>query len=47
MKAGEIQYYLENEKIGSIDLVFSQNIEKARYVDYLKMVLEKFFRNRD
>ena len=47
MKAGEIQYYLEDEKIGSIDLVFSQNIEKARYVDYLKMVLEKFFRNRD
>ena len=47
MKAGEIQYYLENEKIGSIDLVFSQNIKKARYVDYLKMVLEKFFRNRD
>lgn len=43
MKAGEIQYYLENEKIGSIDLVFSQNIEKARYVDYLKMVLERFF----
>ena len=43
MKAGEIQYYLEDEKIGSIDLVFSQNIEKARYVDYLKMVLERFF----
>ncbi len=43
MKAGEIQYYLEDEKIGSVDLVFSQNIEKARYVDYLKMVLEKFF----
>ena len=43
MKAGEIQYYLENEKIGSIDLVFSQNIKKARYVDYLKMVLERFF----
>lgn len=43
MKAGEIQYYLEDEKIGSIDLVFSQNIEKARYIDYLKMVLEKFF----
>lgn len=43
MKAGEIQYYLEDKKIGSVDLVFSQNIKKARYMDYLKMVAGKFF----
>lgn len=42
-KAGEIQYYLEDKKIGSVDLIFSQNIKKARYMDYLRMIIKKFF----
>lgn len=46
-KAGEIEYYLEGKKIGSVDLVFSQNIEKARYLNYLEKVIKNFFQNGD
>ena len=42
-KAGEIQYYLDGEKIGSLAIVFCENIEKAGYWDYVKEIGEKIF----
>ena len=42
-KAGEIQYYLDGEKIGSVAIVFCENIEKAGYWDYVKEIGEKIF----
>ena len=42
-KVGEIQYYLDGEKIGSVAIVFCENIEKAGYWDYVKEIGEKIF----
>lgn len=42
-KAGEIQYYLDGEKIGSVAIVFCENIEKAGYWDYVREIGEKIF----
>ena len=42
-KSGEIQYYLDGEKIGSVAIVFCENIEKAGYWDYVKEIGEKIF----
>lgn len=38
-KAGEAAYYLNGNKIGSVDIVFGKSIERAEYKDYLHYVL--------
>lgn len=40
-KAGEAVYYLGNDEIGRSDLVYFSTIEKAKYKDYVKKVLDK------
>lgn len=41
-KVGEVIYILNGKKIGSIDIVSSQNVKKAGFLDYLKKALERF-----
>ena len=41
-KAGSAEYYLDGEKIGSVDLIFSQDRREAGYTDCLKKVWEIF-----
>ena len=40
-KAGEAVYMIGNERIGSVDLVYAEDVEKAVYGDYLKRVGRK------
>lgn len=42
-KIGEIIYYYDNEKIGSVDILASEAIEKARYKDYFIKLLKRYF----
>ncbi|MDF2542056.1 MAG: hypothetical protein K0S47_1774 [Herbinix sp.] len=42
-KVGEVTYFYDNEKIGTVDIVATQNINKAGFKDYLNKVLKKFF----
>lgn len=35
-KAGPAEYYLDGEKIGSVDIVFKTDVEKSNYFDYVK-----------
>lgn len=42
-KIGEIIYYYDNDKIGSIDILASEAIDKARYKDYFVKILKRFF----
>lgn len=42
-KIGEIVYYYDNEKIGSIDILASETIKKAKYKDVFIKVLKKYF----
>ena len=41
-QAGEIGYYLNGNKIGSVKLVFSEDIPKAVYKDYLLLSFKAF-----
>ena len=41
-RAGEIGYYLNNEKIGSVVLHFAQDIEKATFTDYFILSWKAF-----
>lgn len=41
-KVGEVVYTLNGKKIGSIDVVATQNVKKAGFFDYLKKALERF-----
>ena len=41
-KAGTAEYYLDGEKIGSVDLIFSQDCREAGYTDCLKKVWDIF-----
>lgn len=41
-KTGEIVYYLNGNKIGSVDIVFAQDVEKATYKDYLLLSFKAF-----
>ncbi|MGI6006893.1 MAG: D-alanyl-D-alanine carboxypeptidase family protein [Ruminococcus sp.] len=43
-KAGEAVYYLNGKEIGSVDILFTENVEKAEYPDYLKMAFRLFLR---
>jgi D-alanyl-D-alanine carboxypeptidase (penicillin-binding protein 5/6) len=42
-KIGEITYYYENEKIGSVDILASEAIDKAGYKDYFVKILKRYF----
>ena len=42
MRAGEIAYYLNEEKIGSVVLHFSEDIEKATFTDYFILSWKAF-----
>ena len=41
-KAGTAEYYLAGKKIGSVDLLFSQNCQEAGYIDCLKKIWDIF-----
>ena len=43
MRAGEIAYYLNEEKIGSVVLHFSEDVEKATFTDYFILSWKAFF----
>lgn len=40
---GTLNYYLENEKIGSVNVISSVRIEKAGFTDYLKKITSLYF----
>lgn len=42
-KVGEIIYNYEGEKLGVVDLLASEDINKAGYMDYLKKILGQYF----
>ena len=39
---GEIEYYLNGNKIGSVPLVFAEDIEMATYKDYFLLSFKAF-----
>jgi len=41
-KAGEVKYLLNGTPIGSVDILFAENVEMAGYVDYLLQVFREF-----
>jgi D-alanyl-D-alanine carboxypeptidase (penicillin-binding protein 5/6) len=41
-KVGEVTYLLKGKKIGTVDIVATENIEKAGFKDYFKQLLNKF-----
>ena len=43
-KAGEAVYRLDGREIGSVDIVFVENIDKAEYLDYVKMAFRLLLR---
>lgn len=42
-KIGEVTYYYNEKKIGSIDIVAAKSVKEARYKDYFIKILKKFF----
>lgn len=40
-KAGEAVYLIGNERIGSVDLIYAEDVERAVYSDYLKRAFGK------
>ncbi len=42
-EAGRARYLLNGTEIGSVPLVYAEDVEKARYTDYLRKVVEGFF----
>jgi len=41
-QAGEVKYLLNGTQIGSVPILFSESVEKAGYIDYLKRVFALF-----
>lgn len=41
-KAGRVIYFLGGVEIGSVDVLFAENVEKAGYFDYLQKIFGKF-----
>jgi D-alanyl-D-alanine carboxypeptidase (penicillin-binding protein 5/6) len=41
-RVGEIVYKISNTVLGSVDIVSTQAVEKAYYIDYLKKVMVKY-----
>lgn len=42
-KIGEIVYYYDNEKIGSVDILAADSVKQAKYKDYFIKILNKYF----
>lgn len=42
-KIGEIIYYYDNEKIGSVDILAADAVGKAKYKDYFLKILKRYF----
>lgn len=36
--AGEAIYFLEGNKVGSVNILYQEDVREARYIDYLKMI---------
>ena len=41
--AGRAVYYLNEVEIGSVDILYNENIERAGYWDYFRKMLEIYF----
>lgn len=41
--AGKAVYLLDGRELGSVDILFTESVERAGFSDYVKKVLEKFF----
>ena len=41
-KAGSLIYELDGKEIGKVDVIVSQNVKKAGFLDYLKKVVSRF-----
>ncbi len=41
-KTGEVVYYLNGSKIGSVDIVFAQDVDRATYKDYFLLSFRAF-----
>jgi len=42
-KIGEIVYYYENEKIGTVDILASENVDKAGFKECFEKILKRYF----
>ncbi len=42
-KIGEIVYYYDKEKIGTVDILASDSVMKAKYKDFFMKLLQKYF----
>lgn len=42
-KVGEMEYYLDGEKIGAVDIVAKEEVKKMEYKDALENALKRFF----
>lgn len=40
--AGEAIYFLEGNKVGSVNILYQEDVREARYIDYLKMIFRIF-----
>ena len=41
--AGKVVYTLNGKEIGSVDILFTETVEKATYRDYVRKVFRIFF----
>ena len=41
-KAGELQYFLNGKQIGSVDILTTEEVQRAGFVDYFKEGVEAF-----
>lgn len=41
-KAGEMRYYIEEEKLGSVPVLYEKSVKKAVYKDYIKRMWEAY-----
>lgn len=41
-EAGRVKYFLNGAEIGSVPILFAENIEKAAYLDYLRIIFSFF-----
>ena len=41
-EAGRVKYLLNGAEIGSVPLLFAEDVEKATYIDYLRKIFYLF-----
>lgn len=41
-KAGEMRYYIGEEKLGSVPVLYEKSVKKAVYKDYIKRMWEAY-----